>query len=124
MLTSSSATRVICKDGAFLDLRDQFGPDATTAYAFCLIESPTAQRAQLCYGANDYARLWLNHKQVHESTTSEQGDSDRGRHTVDVELNAGLNPLLVRIDDAGGKQWGLILEVFGQDGKPLKTTLE
>jgi len=79
-----------------------------SAYAYAEIESIHARETVLSFGSDDGIRIWLNGKQVfsHEVARGYSPGSD----TVTVQLKAGINKLLLKIDNyqAG---WGFGLEV-------------
>ena len=42
----------------------------------------------------------------------------------DVPLKKGLNPVLIKVEDAGGSRWGVMLEVYDEKGTPVRSGLE
>jgi len=88
----------------------------STNYAFCQLVSPAASKAVLSFGSDDAYKIYLNGKLL-SSKVYQRGaveDSDQ----IPLELKAGRNDLLIRIDNYGGSA-GLIFKVLGEDRKPL-----
>jgi len=43
--------------------------------------------------------------------------------TIEVELNQGPNPVLIKVCRDGGHNWGFALRVTDMQGKPIKLRL-
>ncbi|MEI6072821.1 MAG: hypothetical protein WCS31_13585 [Verrucomicrobiae bacterium] len=88
----------------------------STNYAFCQLVSPAACKAILSFGNDDSYKIYLNGKllarKVYQRGALE--DSDQ----IPIELRAGRNDLLIRIDNYGSSA-ALIFKVLGEDRKPL-----
>jgi hypothetical protein len=88
----------------------------STNYAFCHLVSPVACKAVLSFGSDDAYKIYLNGKllsrKVYQRGVVE--DSDQ----LPLELKAGRNELLIRIDNYGSSA-GLICKVIGEDRQPL-----
>ena len=85
-------------------------------YAFCRLVSPSACKALLSFGSDDSFKIYLN-GQLLSRKVCQRGaveDSDQ----LPLELKAGPNDLLIRIDNYGGGA-GLICKVLGVDRQPL-----
>jgi len=86
------------------------------AYALCFIESSKKQPALIKLGSDDGVKVWLNGKLVHNNPVYRgiQIDDD----VVKIELNKGLNMILVKVDQVEGG-WGFCLRLTDEFGQPL-----
>ncbi len=83
--------------------------DYQVAYAFCYVRSDKDQKVTGYFGSNDDARIWVNGEQVHQFPN---GRSCTPRQdTFTVQLQEGLNPLLVKVCERWG-DWAFVLELF------------
>jgi predicted esterase len=83
--------------------------DYQVAYAFCYVRSDKDQKVTGYFGSNDDAKIWINGTLVHQFP---EGRSCTPRQdTFTVQLNEGLNPLLVKICERWG-DWAFVLELF------------
>jgi hypothetical protein len=85
-------------------------------YVFCRLISPSAGKALLSLGSDDAFKVYLN-GQLLSRKVYQRGavdDSDQ----IPLELKAGPNDLLIRIDNYGSSG-GLICKVLGVDRQPL-----
>jgi len=105
------------------DFKALYGEGNGTAYAFCYVLADAAQEATFELGSNDCSKVWVNGSLAHEYWSDTGDSSAPGTHVFTARLEAGRNPLLVKVEDAGGSRWELIVEVYGQDGAPLKTAV-
>ncbi len=88
-------------------------------YAMREIRTDTARRIRLLTGSDDSLRMWLNSKQVAGVLALRNAKADS--ETTDVDLQAGVNRLLVEVGQASGG-WGLILRVTDDKGNKLELT--
>jgi len=80
-------------------------------YAHAVIDAPEATKARLDVFADDAIKIWLNGEKV-----AERGK--RGGFKVDVELERGANPLLVKI--ANQKDyWAFRIQLTDRAGRPV-----
>lgn len=86
------------------------GRDFHTRYvrAVVTVKSETNADAQLSLGSDDGVTVWLNGKQVHENIVSRA--AHLGDDKLDVQLNAGRNVFLFRVNNTGGA-WRLLAEL-------------
>ncbi|MEL6109840.1 MAG: protein kinase [Planctomycetota bacterium] len=85
------------------------------ALAYLIVDEP--QSAELFLGSDDSAAVWVNGEQLQES--SGEGRSYIARQDrIGCELKAGINTLLVRIDQLGGR-WKFGVQIDAQNGWPL-----
>ena len=92
-------------DGERINLEATFGSiDFCCAYVRTVVVSPTAQEARLDYGADDYAKAWLN--------GAEAGAGN-------VKLTQGENVLLLKVGDHGGG-WNFFCKLAKPDGAALQ----
>lgn len=88
------------------------GAGVKVAYAFCWIDSPVEQKVYFHFGSDDAAKVWVNHQAVHTLWTLQRG-AERWGDNFAVQLHAGLNPVLVKVDNRGGG-WEFVLEVYDE----------
>lgn len=83
-----------------VDLRAIFKADHISAYALTYVYSPAERTATLMVGGDDWVRVWLNGRLVHETNriVGWPWDCDR----VQVTLKAGRNTLLCKIGQEKG----------------------
>ncbi|MCE5198100.1 MAG: serine hydrolase [Armatimonadota bacterium] len=77
--------------------------DYFTAYAFTYIDSDRDTKAYFGFGADDYARVWINGKQVVYKTT-ETGTIPHEQF-ITANLHKGLNTVMVKVVN-GALSWG------------------
>ena len=97
----------------YLDFRAAFNRDRISAYALTYVQSPKRQKVTLLAGSKDQMRIWLNGKLVDEFANRRAAKPDADR--VSVELQAGWNPVLVKVLNGTGPH-GFYLRFFGGDG--------
>lgn len=85
------------QDGALQTLPND-GAGAT--YLYRILSAPRADKVTFSLGSNDGIRVWLNGKAIHNNRTKRAVAADQD--TVQAELAAGENVLLMKIVDAGG----------------------
>jgi len=83
--------------------------DHKVAYAFCYIFSDKNQDADVYFGSDDGAKVWLNGNLVH-SVYVGRGITYREDH-FKISLQKGMNKLLVKVADRV-RDWGFVFEVF------------
>lgn len=105
----------------YLDLRNIFQRDKTSAYVLTYVYAPREQKVKMLCGSGGAMRVWIDGKLVHEATKPRPARADEDQ--VDVALTPGWHQVLVRVASAGGDQ-GLYLRFTGGDGLrvSLKTT--
>lgn len=110
------------QDG-LVNLRRFFGQGDAVAYAFTYLVSEKAQDVSIEFGSNDCAKVWVNGEKVHEYWSLLGGDSRPGAYRFHASVKEGLNPILVKVEDAGGRLWEFRFEVYDEEGYPMKTIL-
>lgn len=95
-----------------------------TAYAFVWLKSETDQIAQFELGFNDSIRLFLNGEKIYERYSPSGQECKPGFAFVEAPLKKGWNPLLVKIEDAGGRRWEFVMEAYGENGEPLFASID
>ena len=86
------------------------------AYAYTELYVDEAQAAELRVGSDDGVKVWLDGAPVHENAVARGLTCDEDR--VAVELQAGWNPLLVKVTQGTG-DWGLCVSLYTPAGKPI-----
>ena len=110
--------KVLTDTSGLLDFDPLFTPNEwVCAYAFTQVYSPKEREATLSFGSDDGGRVWLNGKLVIDHY--EARAAKPGQDVVQVTLNQGWNPLLVKVEERIGG-WRFYLDFLGPDGKPLR----
>jgi CubicO group peptidase (beta-lactamase class C family) len=112
------ATRVETDSEKKVNLKDLYGSGGHAAYGFVYLVSDRAQTAYCSFGSNDCAKVWVN-GQLKVSFWSNGGRAFiPGQEVFAVELQKGTNPVLVKVEDAGGSAWEFQLSVHLSDRCP------
>lgn len=90
------------------------------AYAFVYVWAPEATSAQVRFGSDDGARVWLNDIEIFATGTCRPVVVDDD--IVPVELAEGENRLLFKVHDNGGG-WGLRARFVDLVGNPIPTLM-
>jgi len=111
---STIAWTAYTSDGDSIQFANAFGGKETgnrVAYAFRTLRRDKAGRAFLGIGSDDSVKVYLNGKRVHEHVVGRgiRADDD----VVPVDLVAGDNALLVKVENARGG-WGFMLRVLSE----------
>ena len=80
-----------------------------TAYAFMNIISPRDQAVKMGVGSDDSIKVWLNGQVVHRNNTNRKTSGIQD--TFRVNLKAGNNPLLVKVND-DWENWGMFFKIY------------
>ena len=80
-----------------------------TAYAFLNIISPRDQTVRMGVGSDDSIKVWLNGQVVHRNNTNRKTSGIQD--TFRVNLKAGNNPLLVKVND-DWENWGMFFKIY------------
>lgn len=83
-----------------VDLNRLFAGDQRTAYGYAELTSDSDRNAALVVGSDDTLTVWLNGQQVYDFG-GDRGFNPR-QDSVEVELQAGVNRVLVRCSNSGG----------------------
>ncbi len=98
--------------GAKIDLAGLLTPhERTVAYAYCTIESPDARTLTAGLGSNDGIKLYLNGEKLFETHQLRFVEVDDD--TVRLNLQPGVNHLMLKIDQGRGK-WGFAFRLLEQ----------
>jgi hypothetical protein len=99
-----------------MDLLKTFGGEQRVAYARTWVHCDQPQPARLELGTDDGVKVWLNRKVVHANNTFRglQPGSDK----VNVTLNAGWNPLLLKVTQLN-QGWAFCARFRKPDGSYL-----
>ena len=80
-----------------------------TAYAFMNIISPQDQAVKMGVGSDDAIKVWLNGVVVHRNNADRKTSGIQDK--FDVNLEAGNNPLLVKVND-NTENWGMFFKIY------------
>ncbi|MYC78750.1 T9SS type A sorting domain-containing protein [Candidatus Poribacteria bacterium] len=80
-----------------------------TAYAFMNIISPQDQAVKMGVGSDDAIKVWLNGAVVHRNNADRKTSGIQDK--FDVNLEAGNNPLLVKVND-NMENWGMFFKIY------------
>jgi len=98
-----------------IPLNDILSPnDLVVAYAFCQINSPKRQKTILSLGSNDGLQVFMNGKKIHENHPRSGRWLQKDNDYVPVELDKGLNELMLKIDEGTG-DFGFIARFLDYD---------
>lgn len=92
------------------------GATPREGYAMAYAYSETTQQAQVAVGPDDGVRVWVNQTLVGETTACTGTSKDKFK--FDVTLNAGWNPVLLKVRDQGGG-WGFYFRFLTPDNAPI-----
>jgi hypothetical protein len=109
-----------------VDLAEFISPaDHTVAYAFAYIFVPTPRKGLLGMNSDDGVAVWLNGQAIWRNNVSryvpKPGEPDdlRDMDLPPIELQAGLNKLLVKVDQNIG-DWAFKVRVLNADGSVMR----
>jgi uncharacterized membrane protein len=91
-----------------IDLSQGGSSDYSTRYVRAVVNVEKATWAMLAIGSDDGVTVWLNGHQVHENIV--QRPAYPGDDRIRIELNAGRNVLVFRVNNGGGA-WRLLTKV-------------
>jgi hypothetical protein len=83
--------------------------DHYTAYAFMNIISPQDHVVKMGVGSDDAVKVWLNGGMVHRNNANRKTSGIQDK--FDVNLKAGNNPLLVKVND-NWENWGMFFKIY------------
>ncbi len=107
----------------YINLRRAWDESHRVAYAFTHIYSDRDQTACFDAGMNDGGKVYVNGELVY-SRFSPLGQQCRpGIDLFEAPLKKGYNPIVLKVEDGGGTRWEFVLEVYGEDGDPLRTEI-
>jgi hypothetical protein len=109
-----------------IPLNDILDPnDLVVAYAFCQVNSPKATKSILSVGSNDGIQVFLNGLKIHENHPRTGRWLQKDNDFIPVELKAGLNNLLLKIDEGGG-DFGFVARFLNYDSTltAIRTNLD
>jgi hypothetical protein len=104
-----------------IDLSRRFRASNHVAYAFTYIVSDRDQTACFDAGMNDGGKIFVNGKEVYRRFSPLGQACKPGIDPFEAPLKKGLNPVLLKVEDGGGKHWEFVFEVYGEDGEALST---
>jgi hypothetical protein len=107
-----------CNEKGLLILHNKdFERENVTGYVRCIVNVPEAQPGLILVGSDDGAKVWFNGKLVSEQNVPRafMGFTDRAL----VELKAGDNVLMVKVNQGGG-EWNVAAKIRTADDHPVK----
>ena len=103
----------------FMNMFELYRRGYQVAYAFTWLYSPTDQQAWFDMGMNDGGKVFVNGEQVYERFSPRGRQCVPGTDLFRADLVSGWNPVLVKLEDGGGRRWEFVFEAYGEDGAPL-----
>jgi len=100
-----------------IDLQHLFGGNNRVAYLKTRIKSPERHKAILELGSDDGVKVWLNGKLVHANNVTR--GVNPGEDKVNVVLQKGWNPLMLKITQGGGG-WAVCARFRNPAGGEMK----
>ncbi len=119
----AAAAPLAAKEGPCLDMFELFSEGRQVAYAFTRIYSPREQNAYFDVGMNDGGKIFVNGRLAYERFTPHGMQCIPGADVFRARLDAGWNPVLVKLEDGGGGRWEFVFEAYGEDGMPLEASI-
>lgn len=104
-----------------IDLSQSIRPaESTMAYAFIWVHSPSDRKALLGMSSDDGIAVWLNGEEVWRNSTARYvTDNTRDVDLPAVQLRAGANALLVKVDQKFG-EWAFKLRILHPNGTIMR----
>ena len=102
----------------YLNLRQIYRRDFATVYALAYVYSPQPQKVELRLGSDDWVKVWVNGKVVHQAQQQRTAVPDQDR--VPLQLSAGWTPVLFKVVNQGGG-YGLHARIAGGEGVRVST---
>ncbi|MFP4058630.1 MAG: HEAT repeat domain-containing protein [Candidatus Brocadiia bacterium] len=100
-----------------MDLGKALGGEERAAYLRTHVWSPRDQKARLEFGSDDGAKVWLGGELV--LSVNEPRSHEAGENKVEVTLQKGWNPLLVKVWQ-GAVDWSASARFRAPDGSHLE----
>ncbi|MBN1352694.1 prolyl oligopeptidase family serine peptidase [candidate division KSB1 bacterium] len=95
----------------YLDLNELYGwQSEVCAYIYAELQSDVTQTVHLHVGTNDAGKVWAGGRLI--IAHPEDRLAEPSQNAAAVHLKPGRTPLLLKIDQAGGK-WGAFVEIYG-----------
>ncbi|HLX63657.1 MAG TPA: PQQ-binding-like beta-propeller repeat protein [Planctomycetota bacterium] len=99
----------------YIDLSRALKPsEHVVAFAACYVQCEKARSGMMEIGADDGCKVWINQKLVHAHRSF--GVASPGGFKTRVFFNAGVNEVLIKVDNKSG-DWGFFLEFVEADGR-------
>ena len=116
----TNGARLIRSASRKIDLTSVAQPtESSLAYAFIWLHAPSARTALLGMSSDDGIAVWLNGAEVWRNPTARYvTDDTRDLDLPKVQLRAGSNALLIKIDQKLG-EWAFKLRVLNQNGSVM-----
>lgn len=103
----------------YLDLTELFGnPTDVSAYLYAELESEKDQEVYLHIGTNDAGKVWLNDELVIEYVTKTGRSAEPSQNIAKIQLNKGVNTLLLKIGQIGGG-WGAYAQIVSKEDQKI-----
>jgi len=105
--------------GGVVGLGELFGgqPPNVVAYALCTVTSSQQQNAQMRFGSDNDAIVWLNNKEIWRYNGSR--GVERDNDIINIVLPAGETQILVKIYNRSG-MWAFFMRFTYPDGRPME----
>lgn len=106
-------------DSPIIELHTIMGKEPGVGYAYTYLKSSKNQRGLFEIGMNEGGKVYINGKKVYERFSKDGMALKRGYDTFIAELNKGINFILLKLENKGGR-WEFIFEVIPEKTKQLK----
>ncbi len=107
-----------------IDFKAYYPQGKGVAYAFAQVHSEKDQPAYCYFAFNDGAKLFVNGEQVFAFYHSKGRALADGQELIPVNLRAGHNAILVKVEDAGGRYWEFTFTILDEAGRAKKIAAE
>jgi hypothetical protein len=88
-------------------------------FVYATVNASRASKGYLWIGSDDGAKVYLNGKEVFLKDIPQGAVADN--YIAPVELRAGENTILIKINNQGGGPWGFYVRFSDLDGKAIAT---
>ncbi len=106
-------------ESPIIELHTIMGKEPGVGYAYTYLKSSKNQKGLFEIGMNDGGKVYINGKKVYERFSKGGMALKRGYDTFIAELNKGINFILLKLENKGGR-WEFIFEVIPEETKQLK----
>ncbi len=103
---------------SYVDLRSVLKTSTMACYALSYAKLPTSTKAQMRIGVNGALKVWINDKLVYLNP-NQKYTPRVDEYIVPVELNSGLNKILVKVVQRGEKRAGFYFRLTDEDGMSI-----
>ncbi|MFA6291614.1 MAG: family 10 glycosylhydrolase [Victivallales bacterium] len=79
----------------FYKLTSEYGK--VIGYAVCLLDCPKSRDAQIGFGSDYFAKVWVNNEEIFNNVLTHAGPPAKNEYSIPVRLLEGRNEIMVKI---------------------------